>query len=68
MKPQLTLMQPTMVVVNAELYCVHSTVEYISTNLQSNELSLTSASREEEDRRVKFDTEDKALLSIENNG
>lgn len=42
-------MQPTMVVVNAELYCVHSTVEYISTNLQSNMLSLTSASREEED-------------------
>uniref|UniRef100_A0A0E9XHF2 Uncharacterized protein n=1 Tax=Anguilla anguilla TaxID=7936 RepID=A0A0E9XHF2_ANGAN len=26
------LMQPTMVVVNAELYCVHSTVEYIRMN------------------------------------
>lgn len=29
-------MQPTMVVVNAELYCVQSTVEYIRTNLQYN--------------------------------
>lgn len=27
-------MQPTMVVVSAELYCVQSTVEYIRTNLQ----------------------------------
>lgn len=32
-------MQPTIVVVNAELYCVHSTVEYIRTNLQNNMLS-----------------------------
>lgn len=30
----LTLMQPTMVVVSAELYCVQSTVEYIRTNLK----------------------------------
>lgn len=31
---KLTLMQPTMVVVNAELYCVHSTVEYIRMKLK----------------------------------
>lgn len=31
-----TLMQPTIVVVKAELYCVQSTVEYIRTNLQRN--------------------------------
>lgn len=29
-------MQPTIVVVKAELYCVQSTVEYIRTNLQRN--------------------------------
>lgn len=28
-------MQPTMVVVKAELYCVQSTVEYIRTNLHT---------------------------------
>lgn len=27
-------MHPTMVVVNAELYCVHSTVEYMRINLE----------------------------------
>lgn len=32
-------MQPTIVVVNAELYCVQSTVEYIRTNLQNKTTS-----------------------------
>lgn len=35
-------MQPTIVVVNAELYCVQSTVEYIRTNLQNKMLSYYS--------------------------
>lgn len=33
-------MQPTIVVVNAELYCVQSTVEYIRTNLQNKCISV----------------------------
>lgn len=36
----LTLMQPTMVVVSAELYCVQSTVEYINTKLQNKNVSI----------------------------
>lgn len=38
--PQLTLMQPTIVVVNAELYCVQSTVEYMRTNLQKQHITI----------------------------
>lgn len=40
MNPEPTFMQPTIVVVNAELYCVHSTVEYIRTNLKNNVIIL----------------------------
>lgn len=47
MNLQLTLMQPTIVVVNAELYCVQSTVEYIRTNLENNHIIIIRMTQQE---------------------
>lgn len=38
-------MHPTIVVVNAELYCVQSTVEYIRMNLGGKKIMLHTAQR-----------------------
>lgn len=38
-------MHPTIVVVNAELYCVQSTVEYIRTNLQNKHVITLQVTR-----------------------
>lgn len=38
-REELTFMQPTIVVVSAELYCVQSTMEYIKINLRKDKVS-----------------------------
>lgn len=63
-------MQPTIVVVNAELYCVQSTVEYIRTNLQNKMLSYyswlsaCSSMKSDFDTATQLTTSDYGLLTM----
>lgn len=54
-------MQPTIVVVKAELYCVQSTVEYIRTNLQRN-VTLVAQSWFKTALRISTGTEHRCAL------